>query len=265
MLFCQKRHLWFILCTRTHPMTSLPWKWCHLVVGHTLMHTLSKCEVNRTNGSWDIDIFVSPLSYKFPYFDHYQLIHLRHGFRSNTTTTDHPVCPGHCRCYCQCTDSQNSINQPACLWLELSRCIPLLLHILPYLGELAPPQLHTARQRGPPQVCFCSPRHQSPRNACTMDANRQQRGTEGDQGQTFCLPWPHPTRNDTRCQYPCLPWRIGRDCGQTGRGPPRSHCTHQDPDGLLQDDQWWALRAWTTLPYHLCIPPQGKAPRETYG
>ena len=26
-------------------------------------------------------------------------------------------------------------------------------------------------------------------------------------------------------------------CGQAGRGPSRSHCTHQDTDGLLQDDQ----------------------------
>ena len=81
-----------------------------------------------------------------------------------------------------CTDSQDSINKPAHLWLELPRCIPFLLHILPYPGELAPPQLHTARHRGPPQVCFCSPGHQIPRNACTMDANWQQRGTESNQG-----------------------------------------------------------------------------------
>ena len=26
-------------------------------------------------------------------------------------------------------------------------------------------------------------------------------------------------------------------CGQAGRGPPRSHCMHQDTDGPLQDDQ----------------------------
>ena len=64
---------------------------------------------------------------------------------------------------------------------------------------------------------------------------------------------------------PCAPWRIGRYCGQAGRGPPRSHCMHQDTDGLLQDDQWWASWAWTALLYHLCIPPWGKAPRKTYG
>ena len=98
-----------------------------------------------------------------------------------------------------------------------------------------------------------------------MDANWQQRGTEGDQGQSFCLPQLYPTGNDTRCQYPCAPWRIGRDCGQARRGPPRSHHMHQDPDGPLQDDQWWALQAWTTLLYHPCILLQGKAPRKTYG
>ena len=37
------------------------------------------------------------------------------------------------------------------------------------------------------------------------------------------------------------------------------------PDGLLWDDQWWALQARTTLPYCPCILPWGKAPRETYG
>ena len=117
----------------------------------------------------------------------------------------------------------------------------------------------------PPQVCFCSPRHQIPRNACTMDANWQQRGTESDQGKSFCLPQPYPAGNDTWCQYPCAPWRIGRDCGQARKGPPRSHRMYQDPDGPLQDDQWWASQAQTTLLYHLCILPWGKAPRKTYG
>ena len=98
-----------------------------------------------------------------------------------------------------------------------------------------------------------------------MDANWQQRGTEGDQGQSFCLPQLYPTGNDTQHQYPCAPWRIGRYCGQAGRGPPRSHCMHQDPDGPMQDDQWWASWAWTMLPYCPCIPPWGKAPRKTYG
>ena len=32
-------------------------------------------------------------------------------------------------------------------------------------------------------------------------------------------------------------WRIGRNCSQAGRGPPRSHRMHQDPDGPLRDDQ----------------------------
>ena len=98
-----------------------------------------------------------------------------------------------------------------------------------------------------------------------MDANQHQRGTESDQGKSFCLPWPNPIGNDTWCQHPCASWRTQRYCGQARRGPPRSHCMHQDTYGLLQDDQWWASWAWTALPYHLCVPPWGKAPRETYG
>ena len=42
-----------------HPVTSMPWKWCHLVVGHTLTYTLSKFEVNWPDGCWDISTFVS--------------------------------------------------------------------------------------------------------------------------------------------------------------------------------------------------------------
>ena len=53
--------------------------------------------------------------------------------------------------------------------------------------------------------------------------------------------------------------------GQVRRGPLRSCCTHQDTDGLLQDDQWWASQEQTMLPYCPCILPWGKAPWETYG
>ena len=49
-----------MFCTPVHtPMMSLPQKWCHLVVGHTLRYIVSKNEVNWTDGSRDIDIFVS--------------------------------------------------------------------------------------------------------------------------------------------------------------------------------------------------------------
>ena len=58
---------------------------------------------------------------------------------------------------------------------------------------------------------------------------------------------------------------LKRDCSQAGRGPPRSHQTYQDTDGPLRDDQWWASRAWTASLYCLCIPPRGKAPWKTYG
>ena len=105
----------------------------------------------------------------------------------------------------------------------------------------------------------------NPGDACTMDVHRQQRETESDQGKSFCLPWLNPTGNDTQCQHPCAPWRTQGCCGQAGRGLPRSHCMHQDTNGPLQDDQWWALQAWTALPYHPFILPWGKAPWETYG
>ena len=47
---------------------------------------------------------------------------------------------------------------------------------------------------------------------------------------------------------------------------PQDLVTHiKTPDGLLRDDQWWASQAQTMMPYCPCIPPQGKAPRKTYG
>ena len=100
---------WYVSRTRTHPVTSSPQKRHHLVVGHTLRDTVSNFEANWTNGSQDTAIFVSyPSPYNFSYSDHYQQLtaqHLRHGFRTNTTTTHLPVCPSHCRCYCYYADS----------------------------------------------------------------------------------------------------------------------------------------------------------------
>ena len=75
---------------------------------------------------------------------------------------------------------------------------------MPCSGELAPPQLHSARQQGPPQIHLCSPGNQIPGDACTIDAYWQQRGIESDQGKSFCLPQLNPTGNDTKCQHPCV-------------------------------------------------------------
>ena len=142
------------------------------MVGHTLTYILPKFEVNRTNSSQDISTFVS--SPCFSQSDHCQTIqHLRHGLRTNSTVTDYPVCLGHSRCHCQCTNCQNSIHQPAHLWLGLTRCLSLLLHILAYPGELAPPQPPPTGQQGPPHVCLCSPGNQIPGDACTTDAYQQ--------------------------------------------------------------------------------------------
>ena len=60
-----ENHTGCILCSCVHPMMSLLQKWCHLVVGHTLKYIVSKNEVNRTDGSRDIGIFVSYPLLKF--------------------------------------------------------------------------------------------------------------------------------------------------------------------------------------------------------
>ena len=52
---------------------------------------------------------------------------------------------------------------------------------------LAFPQLHPARQQGPPQIHLCCRGNQILGDACTMDAYQQWRGTESDQGKSFCL------------------------------------------------------------------------------
>ena len=46
-----------------HTMMPLAQKWCYLVVGHTLIYTVFKFELNWTDGFWDTAIFVSS-----PYF-----------------------------------------------------------------------------------------------------------------------------------------------------------------------------------------------------
>ena len=262
-LFFGQKNIHNAFCApHAHPLMSLVPKQGHLVVGHILIYILSKSEVNPTDGSRDISTCVTTLSVLLIW----QLSdHQGHGLRTDSTTTDHLVCQGHSQHNCQCTDGQNCIHQPAHLWLGLERCIPLLLHILTYPGELAPPQLHHAWQQGPSLIYLCSSGSQIPGDACTMDAYQQQRGTESDQGESFCLPWSNTPGNDTWCQCPCVPWRTQRCCGQAGRGPSRSHCMHQDPDGPLQDDQWQALQAWAALPWHPSILQWGEAPWETYG
>ena len=64
LCFSTRKHTPDMFCAPVHtPVTSSLQKWCHLVVGHTLKYIVSKNEVNRTDGSRDIDIFVSPLSF----------------------------------------------------------------------------------------------------------------------------------------------------------------------------------------------------------
>ena len=70
-VFKPEKHPGCNLHTCTYPVMLLLWKWCHLVVGHTLTYTLSKFEVNWTEGSWDISPFVS---YPLPGFPNLTII-----------------------------------------------------------------------------------------------------------------------------------------------------------------------------------------------
>ena len=57
LVFCQKTHSGYVSCTHLHPVTSLPWKQCHLVVGHTLRYIMFNFGANWTDSSW-VDFFV---------------------------------------------------------------------------------------------------------------------------------------------------------------------------------------------------------------
>ena len=52
-----------------------------------------------------------------------------------------------------------------------------------------------------------------------MDVIWQQRGTESNQGKSFCLPWLNQTGNNTWCQHPCVPWRTQRYLVRPGEDP----------------------------------------------
>ena len=90
-----ENHPGYILCSCAHHVTSSLWK--------------RYCVQKWSKSDWRFQRYwhfcITPLPKIFSYSDHYQLICLRHGFRSNTTMTYHPVCPGHCGCYYQCADS----------------------------------------------------------------------------------------------------------------------------------------------------------------
>ena len=119
-----------------HPMTSLPQKQCHLMVGQTLVHTLSKFEVNWTHGSWDINTFILPL---FSKSDHYQPC----TWAAPETIASEPTPQQLITQSAQATAdaiasalaARTASISPVCLWLEFPGCLPLLLHILPYPGE----------------------------------------------------------------------------------------------------------------------------------
>ena len=101
-------------------------------------------------------------------------------------------------------------------------------------------------------------------DACTVDAYWSWRGTTCNQGKGFCIPGQDTTGNDSWCQHPCVTRRTW-GCSQAQRGPSRSCCMHQITDGLLQDDQWWAQRAWAAPMYCTCLSPWRKDPWQAYG
>ena len=163
---------------------------CQQVVGHTLTYTLSTFEANWINGSWDISTFVSSPCF-FPIWPLSD--HQRHVLRTDSTTTDHPVCPGTADAITSAlTARMVSISLSVYDWdsQDAYHSFPIFWHTL---EELASPQPHPTRQWGPSQICFCNPGNQILGLACTMDTIQQQKGTESDQGKSFCLPWPNPT------------------------------------------------------------------------
>ena len=197
--------------------------------------------------------------------DHYQTIqHLRHGLRTNPTAANYQSAQATANAIASALTARTaSISLPIYDWdlkdayhsFSIFRCTLenwLLLNCV------------TSDSEDHLRYVFAALGTKS----LEMHAQWMPTGSEeeeSNQGKSFCLPWPNPAGNDTRCQHPCAPQRTWRYCGQAGRGPPRFHCTHQDTDGPLWDDQLWALQAWAALLYHPCILSQGKAPWETYG
>ena len=200
--------------------------------------------------------------------DHYQIIHLRHGLRTDTdtTTTHFPVFPGHCRCYCQCTDSKDSINKPAHLWLELPRCIPFLL---PYFaipwrtGSSSTALLPDSKDHL--RYVFAALGTKS----LEMHAQWMPTGSEEEQKVTKAKASAFLNRIQQGMTHDVNTHvhlgELEDIVAQARRGPPRSCHMHQDPDGLLRDDQWWASWAQTMSLHRPCIPPWGEAARKTYG
>ena len=187
LFFCQKMHLGYVLHTCIHPMTSLPSSRAHP------SYIVSNFEANPTDGSQDTASFgiLPPLpgSSQSDHYQHLTTQHLRHGLRTNTTTTHHPVCPGHSRCTIASalTARTASISLPVYDWDSQDAyhsfsifCCTLENWLL--LNHIPPDSKDHLR------YVFAVLGNQIPRNACTMDANWQQRGTESDQGKSFCFP-----------------------------------------------------------------------------
>ena len=146
------------------------------------MHTLSKFEANRTDGSWDIDIF---LPYPSPSTSILTIISTW-----PLSTWDMASDPMPQQLITQSawatadaiasvlTARTASISLPTYDWnsQDAYHSFSIFSHTLEnwlLLNCILPDSEDHL------QVCFCSPRHQIPRDACTMDANWQWRGTEG--------------------------------------------------------------------------------------
>ena len=239
-----------------HPMTSSLWKQCHLVVGHTVIPTLSKFEINRTDGSWDINTFVPPVSpnltiIRLPWDMASELTPQQLITQSAQATADTSTSALTARmASIHDWDSQDAFHSFSIFhhtlenWLLLNCNLPDSEDHLRYVfAALGTKSLEMHAQWMPTSS---KEEQKATKAKASAFLNQIQQGMTHDVNTHVCL-------------------GELRDSSQSGRGPPRSHCTHQDTDGPLWNDQWWASQAWTVLPYCVCILPWGKANWKTYG
>ena len=242
-------HFW---CLHMYPMTSSEQKWHHLVVGHTLIYILSKSEVNWTGSSQDTAIFVSspiliiwppetwpqnqPHSSSSPSLPRPQLMPLLVHWQLGP----HPsACPSTTGTQKDAYHSFSIFWHTLGSWLLLNCIMPDNEDHLWYVfAALGTKSLEMHAQWMP------------------MGSKEEQKVTKV-KASAF-LDWIQQGMTHDVNTHVHL--RELKDVVARLRGPPRSCCMHQDTDGLLQDDQWWAQAA---LLYCPCILPRGKAPWET--
>ena len=243
-------HLGYI-CT---PVCT-PWCYCmkmmHLMVGHTLMYTVSKFEVNQTDGSRDTAIFVSYPSPVFSQSDHYQspstwdmaseptpmpqqLITqsaqatedaITSALTARTASISMPVYDW---------DSQDAYHFFSIFchtlenWLHLICILPDSEDHLRYIfAALGTKSLEMHAQWMP---TGSKEEQKATKVKASAFLDRIQQGMTHNVNTHVCL------------------GELEEIVARPGIGLPRSCRMHQDTDRPLPDDQWWASRAQTASP-----------------